>query len=57
MGYSIEPTYTKYLEGYGLLSFAITFGNKYGKKLMNTATTKGIDAAKTACKRVVKKTN
>ena len=31
-------------------------GNKYGKKLMDTATKTGIDAAKTASKRVVQKT-
>ena len=30
------------------LSFARKFGNKYGKKLMDTATKTGIDAAKTA---------
>ena len=30
--------------------------DKYGKKLMDTATKKGIDAAKTASKRVVEKT-
>ena len=29
------------------LSFAKKFGNKYGKKLMDTATKTGIDAAKT----------
>ena len=33
------------------LSFAKYFGNKYGKKLMNTATKTGIDAAKTVSKR------
>ena len=32
------------------------FGGKYGKKLMDTATKRGIDAAKTASKRVVQKT-
>ena len=32
------------------------FGDKYGKKLMNTATKTGIDAAKTPSKRVVQKT-
>ena len=31
-------------------------GNKYGKKLMDTATKTGIDAANTASKRVVQKT-
>ena len=32
-------------------------GDKYGKKIMNTATKTGIDAAKTASKRVVQKTS
>ena len=36
--------------------FAREFGDKYGKKLMNTATKTWIDAAKTASKRVVQKT-
>ena len=38
------------------MSFEKTFGDRYGKKLMDTATKTGIDAAKTASKRVVKKT-
>ena len=38
------------------MSFARKFGDKYGKKLMDTATKTGIDAAKTASKRVVQKT-
>ena len=38
------------------MSFARTFGDKYGKKLMETETKTGIDAAKTAPKRVVQKT-
>ena len=37
------------------MSFAREFGNKYGKKFMDTATKTGIDAAKTASKRVVQK--
>ena len=37
------------------LSSARTFGDKYGKKVMDTATKAGIDAAKTASKRVVQK--
>ena len=56
MRYSIEPRFRKYVKGYGFLSFAKNFGNKYGKKLMDTATKTGIDAAKTASKRVVQKT-
>ena len=38
------------------MSFARKFGDKCGKKLMDTATKTGIDVAKTASKRVVQKT-
>ena len=41
MRYSLEPTYSRYVKGYGFLSFAKKFGGKYGKKLMNTATKVG----------------
>ena len=41
---------------YGFLLFAKKFGDKYGKKLMDTATKIRIDVAKTATKRVVRKT-
>ena len=56
MRYSTGPKFRKYVAGYGCLSFAKKIGNKYGKKLMDTATKTGIDAAKTASKRVVQKT-
>ena len=56
MRYSTEPRFRKYVKGYGFLSFARKFGDKYGKKLMDTATKTGIDVAKTASKRVVQKT-
>ena len=71
MRYSIEPTYRRYVKGYGFLSFARKFGDKYGKKLMNTATKvgtskyvkkitdttkkQGSEFAKTAGKRIVQK--
>ena len=38
------------------MSFARKFGDEYGKKLMDTATKRGIDAAKTTSKRAVQKT-
>ena len=38
------------------MSFPREFNNKYGKKLIDTATKTGIDAAKTTSKRVVQKT-
>ena len=46
----------KPVEGYGFLLFARKFGDKYRKKLMDNATKTGIEAAKTASKRVVQKT-
>ena len=50
MRYSTEPRVRKYVKGCGFLYFARKFGDKYGKKLMNTATKTGIDAAKTTSK-------
>ena len=37
MRYSLEPKHRKYVQNYGFLSFARKFGDKYGKKLMDTA--------------------
>ena len=54
MRYSIQPKFRRYVKRYGLLSRK--FGDKYRKKLMDTATKTGIDAANTASKRVVQKT-
>ena len=56
MRHSTESKFRKYVKGYGFLSFAKKFGDKYGKKLIDTATKTGIDAAKTASERVVQKT-
>ena len=53
MRYSTEPRFRKYIKGYGFWSFAKKFGNKYGNKIMDTATKTGMDAAKTVSKRVV----
>ena len=56
MRYSTESKFRKYVKGYCFLSFARNVGDKYGTKLMDTTTKTGIDAAKTASKRVVQKT-
>ena len=56
MRYSTERRFRKYVKGYSFLLFARKFGDKYGKKLMDTATKTGVDAPKTASKRVVQKT-
>ena len=52
MKYSTEPRFRKCVKGCGFLWFARKFGDKYGRKLMDTATKTGIDAAKTATKRL-----
>ena len=41
MRYSFEPRERRFVKGYGFMSFARNFGNKYGKKLMNTAIKSG----------------
>ena len=49
MRYLIEPRERRYVKGYGFMSFARNFSDKYSKSLMD----KGIDAktfAKTAGK-------
>ena len=55
MRYSIEPKERRYVKGYGFMSFARNFNDKYSKSLMD----KGIDVsktfAKTAGKRILKK--
>ena len=53
MRYSTEPRFRKYVKVYGFLSFEKKFGNK---KLMDTVTNTGVDAAKAASKGVVQKT-
>ena len=42
MRYQIDNKNRKYVQGYGFLSFAKKFENKYGKKLINS----GIKSAK-----------
>ena len=56
MRYSTEPKYKKYVKGYGFLSFARKWSDKYGENLMDAETKTGIDSAKTASKKVVQKT-
>ena len=46
----------KHVKGYGFFSFAKKFGDKYAKKLIDTATRTWIDETETASKRVVQKT-
>ena len=52
MRYSIEPRERRYVKGYGFLSFARTFNEKYGKSLKDASKT----FAKTAGKEILKET-
>ena len=56
MRYPIEPGERRFVKGYGFMSFAINFSDKYSKSLMD----KGIDVskkfAKTAGKKIFKET-
>ena len=56
MCYSIEPRERRFVKGYGFMSFARNFSDKYSKSLMD----KGIDVsqkfAKTAGKKILKET-
>ena len=55
MRYSTEPKFRKYVKGYGFLSFVKKFDNKYGKKLVDTATKTGMMQQKLLLKELFKK--
>ena len=52
MRYSIEPRERRYVKGYGFMSFARNFSDKYSKSLMDVSQT----FAKTAGKKILKET-
>ena len=52
MRYSIEPRERRYVKGYGFMSFARNFNDKFSKFLMDLSKT----FAKTACKKILKET-
>ena len=52
MCYSVEPTERRFVKGYGFMSFARNFNDKYGKSLRNASKT----FAKTAGKEILKET-
>ena len=51
MRYSIETRERRFVKGYGFVSFARNFSDKYSKSLMD----KGIDVSKNLLKLLVKK--
>ena len=56
MRYSIEPRERRYVKGYGFLSFARNFSDKYSKSLMNKRIDVSKQFAKTAGKKILKET-
>ena len=52
MRYSIEPRERRYVKGYGFMSFARNFSDKYSKSLMHASR----NFAKTAGKEILKET-
>ena len=55
MRYSIEPRERRYVKGYGFLSFARNYNNKYGQKLVDSAKHSATEAFKIAGKRAIQK--
>ena len=51
MRYSLEPSYRKYVHGYGFMSFTKNIRNKYGRKIFD----KSIDVGKSMKKKCGKK--
>ena len=56
MRYSIEPRERRFVKGYGCMSFARNFIDKYSKSLMDKRIGVSKKFAKTACKKILKKT-
>ena len=51
MRYSLEPSYRRYVQGQGFMSFGRNIGNKYGKKIFD----KSINVGKSMKKKYGKK--
>ena len=56
MCYSIEPRERRSVKGYGFMSFARNFSDKYSKSLMDKAIDVSKKFVKTAGKKILKKT-
>lgn len=54
---STEPRKRKYIIEYTFLSFVRSISNKFGKKLLDTASKTGLHAEKAASTKVVHKTH
>ena len=53
MRYSLEPSYRRYVQGQGFMSFAKNIGNKYGKKIFDKSIDVGKSMKKTYGKKIL----
>ena len=53
MRYSLEPSYRKYVQGQGFMSFAKNIGNKYGRKIFDKSMDVGKKYGKTYGKKLL----
>ena len=53
MRYSLEPSYRRYVQGQGFMSFAKNIGNKYGKKIFDKSIDVGKSIKKTYGKKIL----
>ena len=56
MRYSIEPRERRFVKGYGFMSFARNFSDKYSKSLMDKGINLSKTFAKTAGRKILKET-
>ena len=56
MRYSIEPRERRFIKGYGFMSFARSFSDKYSKSLMDKEIDVSKKFVKTAGKKILKET-
>ena len=53
MKYSLEPSYRRYVQGQGFMSFAKNIGNKYGRKIFDKSTDVGKSMKKKYGKKIL----
>ena len=53
MRYSLEPSYRRYVQGQGFMSFAKNIGNKYGRKIFDKSLDVGKSMKKKYCKKIL----
>ena len=55
MRYSLEPSYRRYVQGQGFMSFAKNIGNKYGRKIFDKSIDVGKKMSNKYCRKILDK--